>query len=205
VRTRTLTVPLIALCLWGGLLTACGGHDDDKAGSSSSSTTGSPTSGASPDTSPSPSPGDSATDGMKDDNHGAPGDPDAKGRQTVFLDRYPEGADGSCQAVGNEHEVRSGGFVGGAFDDARKSYGKARPGMKPKQVRLYWFPEHTKPMKGVTVVATSAGKTVRVTQHDAADLEQWKFYDTNITLPTGGRWQFKVSSGPDHGCFVVSF
>ena len=77
--------------------------------------------------------------------------------------------------------------------------------MGRKQVRLYWIPEHTKPMSGVTVTATSGGKKVRVTEKQVSDVEQWKFYDTNIALPQGGTWTFRVTSGPDQGCFVASF
>jgi hypothetical protein len=141
---------------------------------------------------------------MVDDN-GAPGTPDAKGRQTVVFQRLPGNTSGACVVVGGRRDVKSGGFVGGSFDDARKSYGKVRPGLNRKEVRLHWVPQHTKPMGGVTVVATSGNKSVRVTQRSVADAEQWKFYDTVVKLPSRGTWRFKVSSGPDHGCFVASF
>ncbi|HZJ06915.1 MAG TPA: hypothetical protein VFD59_15780 [Nocardioidaceae bacterium] len=139
------------------------------------------------------------------DDRGAPGDPDAKGRQTVLFGRVPGNASAACVVVGGRRDVKSGGFVGGPFDDARRSYGTMRPGLERKQVRLYWVPQHAKPMGGVTVTATSAGKRVRVTQRSVADAEQWKFYDTVITLPRGGSWRFQVSSGADRGCFVASF
>ncbi len=138
-------------------------------------------------------------------DHGAPGAVDAQGRQTALFENLPGNTTGACENVGGERDVKSGGFVGGAFDDARKSYGKVRQGMGRKEVRLYWMPLHAKPMGGVTVTATSGGKSVRVTQRVVADLEQWKFYDTNITLPQGGSWRFQVSSGADRGCFVASF
>jgi hypothetical protein len=141
---------------------------------------------------------------MKSD-HGAPGTLDSQGRQTALFANLPGNTSGACETVGDRRDVKSGGFVGGAFDDARKSYNKVRQGMGRRQVRLYWMPEHTRPMGGVTVTATSAGQRVRVTQRQVADLEQWKFYDTNITLPQGGSWRFKVSSGADQGCFVASF
>ncbi len=198
-RTRTLAVPLVALCLSTGLLSGCGGDDGDKAGTSSS-TDG----GASQAPAATPGPAGSLTDPNADDK-GAPGAPDARGRQGVVFDRLPGNKTGACEVVGDRRDVKSGGFVGGAFDDARKSYGKVRPGLKPKQVRLYWVPEHAKPMGGVTVVATTAGARVKVVQRTAADAEQWKFYDTLIKLPSAGRWRFKVSSGADHGCFVATF
>lgn len=202
-RARTLAIPLVLVFLTAG----CGGtKDDNAAGSASSASSGAsgkPAAGAVGET-PSPSPGVPTPDPMEDDN-GAPGSPDPQGRQSVVFDRVPGNKSGSCVNVGDERDVKSGGFVGGAFDDARKSYGKTRPGLKPKQVRLYWVPAHAKPMKGVTVTATSGGKKVRVTQRSVADAEQWKFYDTLITLPTSGKWTFRVASGVDRGCFVATF
>lgn len=202
-HVRTLAIPLVLICLASG----CGGKQDDKAdGSPSSSSSGGSdkaSAGGAGET-PSPSPRVPTPDPMKDDN-GAPGSPDAQGRQSVVFDRVPGNKSGSCVNVGAGRDVKSGGFVGGAFDDARKSYGKARPGLKPKQVRLHWVPAHARRMKGVTVTATSAGKKVRVTQRTVADAEQWKFYDTLITLPKGGKWTFRVSSDVDRGCFVATF
>src|ERR1700712_4681683 len=211
-RTRTLAILLALLCLLAGLLSGCGGNDDKLAtGSSSSSTTDGGSSGNAPGGSgasktpgSTPSPGAAATDPMNNDK-GAPGTPDTQGRQTVVFERLPGNTSGACIVVGGRRDVRSGGFVGGSFDDARKSYGKVRPGLNRKQVRLHWVPQHTKPMGGVPVVATSGNKSVRVIQRSVADAEQWKFYDTLVKLPSRGTWRFKVSSGPDHGCFVVSF
>jgi len=220
-RARSLAGLLVLVCLAAG----CSSNNDDQASgpsgtptnSESSTPSGAKSSAAKSSDGPSSGKasggGTSGTtsgsgadkiDPMKSDN-GAPGALDAKGRQTVLFDRLPGNTSGACETVGDRRDVKSGGFVGGAFDDARKSYGKVRPGMGRKQVRLYWMPEHTKPMAGLTVTATSSGQKVRVTQRHVADVEQWKFYDTNITLPQGGSWRFQVSSGPDRGCFVASF
>ena len=196
-RARSLAGVLVLACLVGGC--SSGGDDQEAAAG-----TPSDKSSAADGPSASPSPGADKVDRMADDN-GAPGKPDAKGRQTDVFERVPGKKSGACVAVGGERDVKSGGFLGGPFDDARKSYGKKREGMKRNQVRLYWVPQHSEPMKGVTVTATSGGKTVKVTQRNVADAEQWKFYDTNITLPNGGSWRFQVSSGVDQGCFVASF
>ena len=195
------------------LAAGCSSEGDDKAddkadGSSAGGSSGSDSSADG--STPSPSKGSSkqtdgdGTDPMKNDN-GAPGSPDKKGRQNVLFSRLPGNSTGACEKVGNGRDVKSGGFVGGAFDDARKSYGKVRPGVGRRQVRLYWIPQHSKPMAGVIVTATSGGKKVRVTEKQVSDVEQWKMYDTSITLPQGGTWTFRVTSGPDQGCFVASF
>ena len=199
-RARTLIVPLVALCLSGGVLTACNGHGDDKAGSSSPSTATAGSSSTSPGTSrgASPSAGASPTDRINND-HGAPGQPDAQGRQTVVFDRVPGNTTGACEVVGARRDVKSGGFVAGAFDDARKSFGKKRPGSKRNEVRLYFVPAHAKKMPGLKVTATSGGQRVSVSQKVVSDAEQWKFYDTQIVLPKGGTWTFRASAGPDRG------
>jgi hypothetical protein len=195
------------------LVTGCSGNGDDKGdGSTAGASSGSDssTSRATDGSTPLPTTGVSekgngdGTDPMQDDK-GAPGSVDAKGRQTFLFKRIPGNRTGACQDVGKERDVKSGGFMGGSFADARASYGKKRPGMKPKQVRLYWIPVHSKPMRGVTVSATSGGDPVRLTTRDEANAEQWQFYDTVIALPHDGTWTFKVSSGPDRGCFVARF
>ena len=203
-RARALVTLTAVACLVAG----CGGKGEDKADGSSSG--GSSKSDGSTSGSTAPSAGSSAkgnsdgTDPMEDDK-GAPGTVDAKGRQSFLFKRIPGNTTGACQNVGKERDVKSGGFVGGSFADARKSYGKKQAGKKPNQVRLYWIPEHSKPMRGVTVTATSAGDTVKITQREVADAEQWQFYDTVITLPHRGTWKFTASSGPDKGCFVATF
>ena len=136
---------------------------------------------------------------------GAPGLPDAKGRQSVVFTRLPGNTSGVCLPVAGRRDVRSGGFVTGPFDDARKSYGKVRPGFTRDQVRLYFVPLHSKPMNGVTVTATSGSTTVTKTQKTVADAEQWKFYDVILTLPKGGSWTIRAEAGQDSGCFRASF
>lgn len=196
---------MVVACLVAG----CSSKGDDKAdGSSAGGSSGSDSSTDGSTQAPSDElsgtvNGD-GTNPMVDDN-GAPGSVDAKGRQTFLFKRIPGNTTGACVTVGNRRDVKSGGFVGGSFADARTSYGKTRQGMKPKQVRLYWIPVHSKPMGGVTVTATSGGDTVKITEREVADAEQWKFYYTVIALPHKGTWKFNASSGQDKGCFVATF
>lgn len=142
-------------------------------------------------------------------NRRAPEDqgPDAAGRQTIVFDRVPGSKRASCVQVGDQRDVQSGGFVAGAWDEARKGYGEPGPGRSARQVRVYWVPMHTKPMPGLKVVATRAGDGERVTvrQKRVADADRWQFYDTVFTLPSGGTWTFRASAGQDAGCFVATF
>lgn len=199
---------------------ACGGSDDDSdggdarkgAGSESSSgataggTSGSGGSGGS-GSSGSGGSGGSGGSSMptpSGGDPGAPGTPDAQGRQTDVFDRVPGSKSSSCVSVGDRRDIRSGGFVGGAFDEASKAYNTKRPGFAKKEVRLYWIPLHAGSMKGVQVTASSGGTTVKPTQSNQADADQWKFYDTTFKLPKSGTWTFKVSAGKDRGCFTAA-
>lgn len=205
-------LPAVLLTLFVLLVAGCGGQDEkaSPSGGDSSSTeeSGSSSGSSSDDDSTAPSDsGDKPSADPKVDDRGAPGSPTRKGLQTDVFSRVPGSASPGCQAVGDRRDMRSGGFVAGAFAEARASYGKGgRPGFKPRQIRLYWIPEHSRPMNGLALTATSsAGRTVRMTQRNVADAEQWKFYDTKIGLPTGGTWTFRVKSGQDRGCFSARF
>lgn len=189
-------------------LTACGTRTGGAASSpespeapeSSTSASGSTTGTA--DASPSQA-------GRGSANRRAPEDqgPDAAGRQTIVFDRVPGSKRASCVQVGDQRDVQSGGFVSGAWDEAREGYGEPGPGRSARQVRVYWVPLHTKPMPGLKVVATRAGDGERVTvrQKQVADADRWQFYDTVFTLPSGGTWTFRASAGQDAGCFVATF
>lgn len=149
----------------------------------------------------------SSTQQVKDQGRGAPGRPTKDGRQRDVFNRLPGTAAGGCLAVGTRRDVRSGGIVGGAFDEARSQFGTGEPGRPKGKVRLYWIPMHTDPMPGVTIKAThqASGQTTTERQTRVADTDQWKFYDTMITVDEPGLWRFVVTSGTDRGCFEVEF
>lgn len=225
-RAPTLAVALVLVFLASG----CGGKDDAEKSSASSSASSGQGTGSNPSTPSTPGAPDapSASETAKagtsadgdgsastgatispkqaaEDHRGAPGLPDAQGRQSVVFTRLPGNTSGTCLSVAGRRDVRSGGFVTGPFDDARKSFGKVRPGFTRNQVRLYFVPLHSKPMNGVTVTATSGSTTVSKTQKIVADAEQWKFYDVILTLPKGGSWTIRARAGQDSGCFRASF
>jgi hypothetical protein len=125
------------------------------------------------------------------------------------LSRIPGDAAGGCVAVGDRRDVRSGGIVAGPFDTAREGYGtRIQPGLSRRTVRLYWIPEHSASMPGLTLQMrrlqpdAGAGQTIR--KQDWADADQWRFYDTNLEFPSGGTWRLRASAGRDSGCFDVT-
>ena len=136
---------------------------------------------------------------------GEPGEPDAQGRQGDVFDRIPGLDKAGCVNVGDQRDVRSGGFVAGAFDEARATYGTARPGFGKRDVRLYFVPLHAAKMPGVRIQASgpggARGDVVRTTN---ADTDSWKFYDSILRLKRGGEWTFRVVAGPDRGCFTAT-
>jgi hypothetical protein len=105
--------------------------------------------------------------------------------------------------------VRSGGIAAGPFDTAREGYGRSiQPGMSPRTVRLYWIPEHSATMPGLTVrmqrVQPDPGAAQTIRQNDWADADQWRFYDTNLEFPSAGTWRLRVTAGQDSGCFDLT-
>lgn len=135
----------------------------------------------------------------------SPGKPDKQGRQEKVFARIPGSSDDRCVVVGNRRDVRSGGFVAGPFDTARKTFGKGEPGRPAGTIRVYWVPLHSEPMPGLTVTAELLGTNVRhtFTQDAVADADQWRFYDTALKLQRPGRWRLTGESGEDRGCFEV--
>lgn len=131
--------------------------------------------------------------------------PTKKGKQTAVFSRVPGKASG-CVVVSGKRDVRSGGIVGGPFDTVGQTWAKKQPGQPRRSAHFYWVPLHTAKMPGVTVVATHRGSGTRVEEHKDSygDAEQWKFYDTLLTLPKAGTWELRVEAGPDTGCFVMT-
>jgi hypothetical protein len=153
------------------------------------------------DSSPkSPGKGETAVDPDTDEN----AQPTKTGEQTAVIHRVPGKSTTQCVDVGSQRDVRAGGFVAGAFDDARKAYGHTQPGHSQRTVRLYFVPLHAGTMPGLTLKFThvGSGATVTTRQNQVADAEQWKFYDTYTELEQGGTWRVRATAGPDKGCLI---
>lgn len=129
--------------------------------------------------------------------------------QSGVLARLPGNDSGQCISVGDRRDVRSGGIAAGPFDTAREGYGTSiQPGMSPRTVRLYWIPEHSAAMPGLTVrmqrLQPDPGAAQAIRQDDWADADQWRFYDTNLEFPSAGTWRLRVTAGQDSGCFDLT-
>ena len=150
-------------------------------------------------------------------NGGNPGDvapPTGAGRryaqsQRGVLARLPGSDSGQCVSVGDRRDVRSGGIAAGPFDTARQGYGTTiQPGLSRRTVRLYWIPEHSASMPGLTVrmqrLQPEPGSAQTIRQQDWADADQWRFYDTNLEFPSAGTYRLRVTAGQDSGCFDLT-
>jgi hypothetical protein len=129
--------------------------------------------------------------------------------QSGVLARLPGNDTGRCISVGDRRDVRSGGIAAGPFDTAREGYGTSiQPGMSPRTVRLYWIPEHSTTMPGLTVrmqrLQPDPGAAQTIRKNDWADADQWRFYDTNLEFPSSGTWRLRVTAGQDSGCFDLT-
>lgn len=129
--------------------------------------------------------------------------------QSGVLARLPGNDTGRCISVGDRRDVRSGGIAAGPFDTAREGYGTSiQPGMSPRTVRLYWIPEHSTTMPGLTVrmqrLQPDPGAAQTIRKNDWADADQWRFYDTNLEFPSSGTWRLRVTAGKDSGCFDLT-
>lgn len=209
------TIPAVVALLLAAT-TACGGDGESTDASTPASASGSESDAGGADAGSDPSvevdeETDDGTGGSKTlspeeqdaRDRGAPGLPDAQGRQNDVLTRVPGNASAGCEPVGSRRDVRSGGFMAGPFDDVRTTWGTKREGFGRTEVRLYLVPRNAKAMPGVTLTATSGSQTVRITQDQVADAEQWRYYDVRIDLPERGRWILRATAGRDTGCFRV--
>ncbi|WP_370618061.1 hypothetical protein [Mumia sp. Pv 4-285] len=217
-----LAPTLVALAAAALVLGGCSSDDEPSAGSTTATSSESPASddGASSDAGdgsgdsgtadgdaseptpePSTNPAAEPTDGTAESSQ-----PTKKGKQTAVFSRVPGNASGECVRVGKQRDVRSGSIVGGPFDTAAATWGTTQPGQPKRNVMLYWVPLHADDMKGVTVTAKNAatGATVKVNREPFGEAEQWKYYATNMVLRDPGAWTFRVSAGPDSGCFVMT-
>lgn len=93
----------------------------------------------------------------------------------------------------------------GNFIQAREQF-KAS-GKKTTSVNLYVIPESRR-LRQVTVKLTPTSVTsqqdvIRSSQIQTADV--WRYYSVQLPISAPGKWRLEVSSGHDHGCFVVEF
>ena len=126
--------------------------------------------------------------------------------QESVLGSLPGGTDGSCVEVDGQRDVRSGSMAAGNFAEAITAFTQQSTG-GGATVRLYWIPQHGDQLPGVTVRGTRLEDGQEFTHGDSTfgEAEQWRYYLTEITIPSPGTWRLEATSGPDRGCFTVTF
>lgn len=175
----------------GCVLTACTGSDDNPAATEdpvSTNETAAPPSIESSSTEQSAPPSGSGVH--------------RRNAQQQVLDTLPGDPGGDCVEVGDDRDVRSGGFGAGPFDDAAVAVPAVDGALT---VRVYWIPEHADGSETLIVRAMpeSGGPPVVQKVPGLSDAAQWLYYDTTLILPSAGTWQLEASAGHDRGCFIA--
>lgn len=115
----------------------------------------------------------------------------------------------SCQVVGDQRDVRSGTIAAGNFAVARQQYSKlASPSHRTAQVFLYIIPQRASSMSGVTLRMTplsGSGKSTVTTVKTVDTANDWRYYSAELNVPGPGKWRLSAASGPNAGCFDVTF
>jgi len=200
-----------------GLSACAGGEGNEEARAVAPTSTASPSAGA-PDPSPEvtsgqagdpssePSPVPPSAEPSEDSDQTAGATPGPSSQESV-LESLPGDTSGACVDADGKRDVRSGGIAAGAFDEASASYDA-----QGDVVSLYWIPEHADDLSGLTVRGTQLSGGNGSFVHDetkvsdlVGDSGVWHYYLTAITVPAPGAWRLEATSGPDSGCFTVTF
>ena len=202
--------PLVVLVASLTLATGCGAtapsaspaqvdRDPSSSGASADSASSSPSPAARSLPAGDPSPAPAATSSARP--QGMPTRA-ADGNQLSVLRNLPGSTGPGCVDAGSARDVASGGFAAGPFDAARRGYRAAV--LADRAVRLYFVPVHSSAMPGLQLDVTDrSGTSFTVTQKHWADADEFRFYDTQVTVPHRGVWQLRATAGADSGCWLV--
>jgi hypothetical protein len=130
-----------------------------------------------------------------------------RGNQVSVLGSLPGSSSRRCAVVGNRADVRSHTLAAGNFEIARKQYARSK-GLERPPVFVYVIPQHSSHLRKLTVRITQlrpAGKVRTVSSTSVQEADIWRYYAVNLPLGTAGTYRLSMTSGPDTGCFVVTF
>jgi hypothetical protein len=121
------------------------------------------------------------------------------------LQSLPGSASTSCVSVGSHTTVRAHTVAAGDFAAARRTYRQGGSGSSTPTFQL--IPEHSKSMRAavVTVDPLSGGSSRTVRSRVINTAGDVKYYSVDIPIAAPGNYRLTMRSGPDFGCFLVSF
>jgi hypothetical protein len=127
--------------------------------------------------------------------------------QSSVLAGIPGSSASSCESVGSHTDLRSGSVAAGNFAHARAQYTQTVASTEVPQVDLYVIPQHAAKLTTLTITIdpTGAGPTKTLTSKSVEQADAWSYIAVQLPVPAAGGYQLTMVSGPDRGCFLVTF
>jgi hypothetical protein len=126
--------------------------------------------------------------------------------QAHVLDSLPGSRSATCAVVGPRTDVRAGTMAAGNFQVARRKYASEAGHMEAPEVFLYVIPQRAKHLHKVTVsVDPASGPPHTVTSTSVERADVWRYFAVNLPIPGAGAYRLTMVSGPNRGCFDVTF
>ena len=112
-----------------------------------------------------------------------------------------------CADPGSNPTFRANGVAVGNFVQMRKSFAKQYGHTEVPELDAYVVPAHAKRLRRVSasVVPLSGGSTRRVSSTSVQQGDAASYFALQLPVEKPGRYRLTFVSGPDSGCFVVSF
>jgi hypothetical protein len=134
-------------------------------------------------------------------------DPSQAADQSTVLAALPGSSASSCENVGTHTDLRSGSIAAGNFAHARTQYTQTPASTKVPEVDLYVIPQHAATLTSLTITVdpTGAGATTTLTSKSVEQADAWSYFAVQLPVPAAGGYQLSMVSGPDRGCFLVTF
>lgn len=128
------------------------------------------------------------------------------GNQRPVLNNLPGNpAAGSCVAVGDQRDLRSGTMGAGNFVTARKAFADQAKTKSQPSVPLYLIPSNATGLSTVVVTLRKGGTSRTATFKEQQYAEDWLYFPVRLSIPSAGTWQITATSGSNTGCFSVAF
>jgi hypothetical protein len=127
--------------------------------------------------------------------------------QQSVLASLPGSSSPSCAEVGSNSNLRSGSVAVGNFVSARKQYRSTVDTTEVPELSMYVIPLHAAHLRSATVTVDPQGKgaTKKVTTRAVQQADASQYFSLQVPIAAPGRYRLSVASGPDRGCFLVSF
>lgn len=134
-------------------------------------------------------------------------DPEQATDQSSVLASLPGSTSSSCASVGSHTDLRSGAVAAGNFAHARAQYAQTVASTEVPTVDLYVIPAHATKLTSLTITVdpTGTGPTTTLTSKSVEQADTWSYFAVQLPVPAAGGYQLTMVSGPDRGCFLVTF